>query len=90
MIPAPARYQNVNGNPDLVYQSICRVLSERKDLVQWDEFGPNEWLLMGRMAEGDLDLLIPLELVPHKCYPSIALRAGASSLRMRLVPSTVA
>ena len=59
LIPAPTKYAQAKGNADpattlrvnLVFDAICKVLSEREQLVDWDSFGKAEWQLFAQMAE---------------------------------------
>ena len=64
----PVRYNHLPGNPDpsavlrasLVYDSICRVLSNRsaphpkgvlRSAPRWLQFGEDEWYLLPRMTQ---------------------------------------
>jgi len=53
LIQAPPRYRNLPGHPDIVYDSICKVLSERGNLVEWDAFTEAEWGLLPRIAQAE-------------------------------------
>ncbi|HBX71099.1 MAG TPA: hypothetical protein DEH25_17405 [Chloroflexi bacterium] len=53
LIPAPAKYHQLKGNTSLVYDAICKVLSERQEQVDWAQFGQAEWQLLASMAEAE-------------------------------------
>jgi len=53
LIQAPTRYKNLSGHPNIVYDSICKVLSERGNLVEWNAFTEVEWGLLPRMAQAE-------------------------------------
>ncbi len=68
LIPAPARYKNPPANPSLVYDTICKVLSERADQVAWDAFTPDDWQLLVMMAETEgVGPLLHWKLKHAKC-----------------------
>ena len=58
LISAPARYNNSPANADpstllrasLVYDAMCKVLSDRADQVAWADFSAAEWQLLPHMA----------------------------------------
>ena len=61
LVQAPAKYTQMKGNADptiviranLVYDAICKVLSERKEQVLWEQFTQAEWQLFAQMAENE-------------------------------------
>ena len=61
LLPAPSHYTTLPANADLVYDSICKVLSERGEQactehgssVDWGEFSAAEWALLPRMAKAE-------------------------------------
>ncbi len=52
LIDPPARYRDYDGevNPALVFDAICKVLSDRADQVDWADFSPADWQLLPQMA----------------------------------------
>ena len=61
MIPAPTKYADLKGRTDpstplrtdLVYDAICRTLSDRQEQVNWTTFTRDEWGLFVQMAEAE-------------------------------------
>ena len=51
LIPAPTKYVKMRGNADLVYDAICKVLSDRQEQVDWELFIKDEWQLLPHMAK---------------------------------------
>ncbi len=62
-LTAPHRYTKLPGSADLVYRSICLSLSDRMEQVDtsttlstsWASFNPDDWELLGNMAEREVD-----------------------------------
>ena len=44
------RYSNISGNADLVFRSLCALLSEQSDKVDWIGFNHQEWALLEKMV----------------------------------------
>jgi hypothetical protein len=44
------RYSNLPGNADLVFRSLCALLSEQSGKVDWNGFSHQEWALFEKMA----------------------------------------
>jgi hypothetical protein len=53
LIQAPIKYAKLEGDANLVYDAICKALSEREHLVDWDSFGNADWTLFAQMAENE-------------------------------------
>jgi len=50
MIAAPAKYQGIQAKVDLVYEALCKVITEQQEAVDWGAFGAAEWALLSEMA----------------------------------------
>lgn len=46
-------YQNALGQPDLVYHSLCLVLSDREEQVAWETFTGEDWRLFAQTAQAE-------------------------------------
>lgn len=45
-----SRYSSLPGNHDLVFRSLCALLSEQPEKVDWTGFSPHDWQLLNKMA----------------------------------------
>ncbi len=84
LIPAPARYKNTPANPSLVYDTICKVLSERADQVAWDAFTPDDWQLLVMMAETEgVAPLLYWKMRPSAPAPGLRNMGGVSPVALK-------
>ncbi len=48
-----AKYQTLPGNHTLVFSSLCNLLAEKPEKLDWSAFGPKEWHIFRKMAESE-------------------------------------
>jgi len=79
MIQAPARYQGLHTNPDLVYDAICKTISDRINQVDWAVFDAAAWDLFSKMAlMENVGPLIYWEFKDDRWPPNIPPEAAAA------------
>ncbi len=44
------RYSDLPGDRDLVFRSLCSLLAENPEWIEWRKFGGQEWEFLGKMA----------------------------------------